>query len=44
MGMAVKWYDRFTTLWATTDMPVLQARVREVRGRVDRLRKAVTLK
>ena len=44
VGAAVKWYDQFTNLWATTDAPVLQARVREVRGRVDRLRKQVTLK
>jgi tetratricopeptide (TPR) repeat protein len=44
VNSAVDWYGRFTTLWATTDTPVLQARVRDVRGRVDRLQKQVSLK
>jgi tetratricopeptide (TPR) repeat protein len=36
---AIKWYTKFTDLWASADEP-LQAKVREVRQRVERLRKA----
>jgi tetratricopeptide (TPR) repeat protein len=36
---AIAWYDRFTTLWASSDSPVPQAAVREVRAHVDELRK-----
>jgi tetratricopeptide (TPR) repeat protein len=36
---AVGWYERFTALWAKSDTPVLQVRVGEIRGRIDRLRK-----
>jgi TPR repeat protein len=36
---AVSWYERLATLWAASDTPALQARVRDVRNRVERLRK-----
>ena len=36
---ALDWYGRFTTLWATSDTPALQAQVRDVRARVDKLTK-----
>ena len=35
---AVSWYERFAALWATSDTPTLQAQVRDVRDRVDKLR------
>jgi tetratricopeptide (TPR) repeat protein len=35
---AIKWYTKFTDLWASADEP-LQAKVVEVRGRLERLRK-----
>ena len=38
-GTAITWYQRFTALWATSDTPSLQAQVRDVRARVERLRK-----
>jgi len=31
-------FQRFTALWATSDTPTLQAQVREVRDRIDKLR------
>jgi DNA-binding SARP family transcriptional activator/tetratricopeptide (TPR) repeat protein len=37
---AVGWYERFARLWATSEVPVLQSRVREVRDRIERLRNA----
>jgi DNA-binding SARP family transcriptional activator/tetratricopeptide (TPR) repeat protein len=36
---ALEWYGRFTTLWATSDPPALQARVRDVRSRMESLTK-----
>jgi tetratricopeptide (TPR) repeat protein/nitrogen fixation-related uncharacterized protein len=36
---AVEWYERFTTLWATSDTPALQAQVRDVRDRIEKLRR-----
>jgi hypothetical protein len=36
---ALEWYGRFTTLWATADTPALQARVRDVRSRMENLTK-----
>ena len=36
---AIGWYEKFTTLWAKADTPVLRAKVREVQGRLERLRK-----
>jgi hypothetical protein len=35
---AISWYDRFAALWAGSDTPALQAQVRTVRDRIDRLR------
>ena len=37
MRTAVSWYERFTALWATSDTPTLQAQVRDVRDRIDKL-------
>ena len=39
VSAAVDWYEHFVNLWANSDTPALQAKVREVRGRVDSLRK-----
>jgi DNA-binding SARP family transcriptional activator len=34
---ATRWYKRFVALWATSDIPALQASVRTIRGRLDKL-------
>ena len=34
---AVKWYERFVALWGTSDIPAVQASLRTVRGRLDKL-------
>ena len=36
---AIKWYEAFAALWATSDTPALQDKVREIRTRIDRLRR-----
>jgi tetratricopeptide (TPR) repeat protein len=35
---AIGWYDRFIALWAKSDMPALQTRVRDARERITTLR------
>ena len=36
---AVSWYRRFAALWASSDTPALQAQVRDIRERIDKLQK-----
>ena len=36
---AGSWYGRFAALWASSDTPALQAQVRDIRERIDKLQK-----